>query len=206
MTIKVVVDLLHVEYGALHHMKRTLVDELLILGSSRCRQMRQGVLGNIIPTLHTERLVGQRKEERERTEIIAQRQIGAQSAGHPPEVATTMGQGLFVREEVGVTLHRDAESLRQNIIPGGRSVLSTLHVTLKCIVGDGSPDVGIGLHPGFRFSDLLNIVLTVIPDRRMRIVVFALEDGHKFHLDGIAHRVSNSTLGRGGHDKPVLVL
>ena len=133
-------------------------------------------------------------------------QIGTERTRHAPEVLLPMGKRLLEGEEVGVALHRDAESLRQNVIAGGGSLLGAFDVELIGFIGNRLPKIGICLDPHVRIGDFLDIVKPIIEYGDMRIDVFSFENVHQLHFDGIADRVSDGALGRGGHDEIVVQL
>ena len=117
-----------------------------------------------------------------------------------------MRQCLFVGEVIGITLHRQSETLGKNIIPCGRRFLGAFHIKLISLVTYRLSDVRVCLHPHLRIADLVDRVELVPPDRNMRVWIIPFENAHKLHFDGIAGAVTNSTLRTGGHDQIVVHL
>ena len=117
-----------------------------------------------------------------------------------------MRQRLFVGEVIGVTLHRQSETLGKNIIPCGRCFLGAFHIKLISLVTYRLSDVRVRLHPHLRIADLVDRVKLVPPDRNMRVWIIPLENAHKLHFDGVTGAVTNSTLRTGGHDQIVVHL
>ena len=105
-----------------------------------------------------------------------------------------MPQGLLVGEEVRIPLHGDAEPLGQDVVPSRRHVLRPFDVTLICLVGDGGPEVRLGLQPGRRIPDLLEVVEPVVEDGRVGIRVLPPKNVEELHLHVVASRVPDGTL------------
>src|SRR3954452_8040033 len=104
-----------------------------------------------------------------------------------------MNQRFLVREEVCVTLHRNAEALGENVIARSRSFLGPFDVQLVSFVGDGLPQVWISLQPHSWIIDFLQLIQLVMPDRDVGSVVLTLEDVLELHFDRVAGTVSDVT-------------
>ena len=117
-----------------------------------------------------------------------------------------MRKRFLVGEEVGVTFHWDAETLGENIVSCGGSLLGAFDVKLIGLIGNRLSKIRIRLDPHVRISDFLGIVKPIIEYGDMRIDVFPFENVHQLHLDGVADRISDRSLGRGGHDEIIVKL
>ena len=69
-----------------------------------------------------------------------------------------MDKSFFIREEVRVTLERDSEELRQNIVTSGRVLLGSLDVTVVVFPLDRLTDVWLGLRPHLGVADFFDLV------------------------------------------------
>src|SRR5215831_4112845 len=117
-TLKILVNLHHVQHGPVENVQASLCGELVVLHPGCGRQFQHRQARDVASGLNPERSVGYREEEGESTEVVALRQVGSHSTRHPPELALAVRDGLLVGEEVRVPLHRDPESLGQDVIAG----------------------------------------------------------------------------------------
>jgi len=85
-------------------------------------------------------------------------------------------------------------------------VFRPLDVALICLVGYRDSDIRLRLDPHFGVGYFLNIVQSIVPDRRMWIVELSFENLEKLELHRVSGRVSNSSFGRNGKDKVILDL
>ena len=195
MPVKILVYIDHVEHRALHDDERSLRQEFLVLLPQSHLKLAHGQRSNIGPRLDAKTAVGQREEERECAEVIAQRQVCPESARHGPEVPRPVNLRLFIREVVREALHSQPETLGQNIVLGGRHLLCPLHVKLVGLVGNGLADVRIALRPHSGLCHLIDRVQLVPPDRDVGVVILTLEDLHQLHFDCVADTVTYGALG-----------
>src|SRR5580765_3561728 len=97
-------------------MKTTFVDELFVLCPHCSGKFHHRKLANVAASLHTKLLSTQWEQERERTEVVTLREIGAHRTRKLPELSTTMNKRLFISEVVRVALHRNPETLSKDVV------------------------------------------------------------------------------------------
>src|ERR1044072_999131 len=201
--IQILVDFHHVEDRALKNVETSFVDELVVLVTHSTRQFRQGQRRNIASGLYP-KTFSQRKEECERTEVITLGKVRTHSTRHLPELTRTMRESLFVGEEIGVTFHRNPETLSKNVVSSSRRLFGTFNIELVGFIGDRLPEVGICFQPHFRRSDFLDLIQLVMPNGDVGRLVLAFENIGQLHLDGVTATVSNSAFGTDGHNQVVV--
>ena len=117
-----------------------------------------------------------------------------------------MRKGFFISKEICVTFHRDAKALRQNIVSSGWRFLCSFDVELVRFIANGLAEVRISLKPHVWVADFADVVELVIPNRDVRVDVFAFENIHQLHLNGIARTIADRTFRTDGHDQVIILL
>ena len=192
--IQIVINLHHVQHCPLQDDKASFLHELLVLCPHCGGELVQSSGRNIIPGLYAEISIAEGKEKYEGTEVVALRKVSAKSAGHLPEVLPPVGESLFIGEVVGIALHGEPKPFCQNIVSGGRRLLSALHIQLIGLIADSLPDVGVGLQPHLRIGHFIHRIQLIPPDGDMGIEVIPFENVHQLHFDSIAGSVSDCAL------------
>src|SRR5688572_16258044 len=136
-------------------MKASLTTEFFVFVSQCSWKPIQRQRRDITACLDSISFPGQREQESKGTEVISLRKVCAQRTWHFPEMSLGMDKCLFVGEEVGVSLHRNTETLSQNIVASSRSFLGPLHVQLICLVRDRQPNIRLSLHPHLGVGNFL---------------------------------------------------
>src|SRR5215211_8410215 len=117
-------------------MEASLFKEFVVFLTHCSGKFHQSQRSDVASGLDAEAFT-QGEQECERTEVIALREIGAESTRHVPEVARTMRKRLFIGEEIRVAFHRDPESLGKDVVPRRWRFLGSFDVKLVCFIRYG---------------------------------------------------------------------
>ena len=147
MSIEIFVHFHHIENRSFKYMERSFIDELVVLLAHSAGKLHQSHRGNIASDLDAEFAISKREHERECAEVVALRKVGTHSTRHSPVGARTMRDRLFVREEVSVAFHRNAETLCQNVIACRWCFLCSFYIQVIRVVGYGYAEVRVCLEP-----------------------------------------------------------
>lgn len=154
----------HVENGSVHDTKAAFSDELLVLLTHSARKLGEGQLRNIAARADSEPASAEREQERECAEVVPLGEVCTQRTRHTPELLLPVGERLFVSEEVRITLHRNSESLSQNIVPSGRSLLGTLDILVVRRVRHSLAEVWLSFDPHSWVGNFVYVVELIVPD------------------------------------------